>query len=281
MLKRRLVTITALASLACAAGASTAAANPGEYQRFKVTLYGKAGTDKKPNPVRIVTNPFHQAEGTPPKFLESPPFSTVFAHIWWPKPSVVNTNILPGCEEKVILENPDSCPKDSEVGEKGVAEGYARPVNAPFGVGTKVSLENRIFVVKGVKDTIALRVKTPLTTAIMRAETKKATGSMGKKYGLRTDFTIPIGLIQPAPGLVSQLSNFTGILAKKTYKGQAIFGLKKCPANKKLTTAYQGEYNINLSTGDKGMGVTSAANGGFSVNEKSKIVTSTSTCRQG
>jgi hypothetical protein len=281
MLKRKLLTVAALASLACAAGASTAAANPGEYQRFKVTLTGKAGTDKKPKPVRIVTNPFHQAEGNPPGFLESPPFATVFAHIWWPKPSVVNTNMLPGCDEKVILENPDSCPKDSEVGEKGVAEGYARPVNAPFGVGTKVALENRIFVIKGVKDTIALRVKTPLTTAIMRAKTQKATGSMAKKYGLRTDFTIPIGLIQPAPGLVSQLSNFTGILAKKTYKGKAVFGLKKCPANRKLTTAYQGEYNINLSTGDKGLGVTSAANGGFSVNEKSKIVTSTSTCKQG
>lgn len=281
MQKMKVLTVAALASLACAAAASTAAANPAEYQRFKVTLYGKAGTDKKPNAVRIVTNPFHEVKGDPPSFLESPPFSTVFAHIWWPKPSVVNTNILPGCEEKVILENPDSCPKDSEVGEKGVAEGYARPVNAPVGVGTKVSLENRIFVIKGVKDTIALRVKTPLTTAIMRAVTKKATGPMAKSYGLRTDFTIPIGLIQPAPGLVSQLSNFTGILAKKTYKGQAIFGLKKCPKDKKLTTAYQGEYNINLSSGDKGMGVTSAANGGFSVNQKSEIVTSTSACKQG
>lgn len=281
MLTRRLLTITALAALVCAVGASSAAADPGKYQRFKVTLTGKAGTNSKPAPVRIVANPFHQEEGSPPTFLENPPFATVFAHIWWPKPSVVNTNMLPGCEEKVILEDPDSCPKDSEVGEPGVAEGYARPVNAPQGVGAKVSLQNRIFVIKGVKDTIALRVKTPLTTAIMRAKTQRATGSMAKLYGLRTDFTIPIGLIQPAPGLISQLSNFTGILAKKTYKGKAVFGLKKCPANKKLTTAYQGEYNINLSTGDKGMGVTSPANGGFSVNEKSPIVTSTSTCKQG
>ena len=82
MLMRRLLTIAAVTGLACAATAPVAAANPGKYQRFKVTLYGKAGTNKKPNAVRIVTNPYHVSQGNPPSFLESPPFATVFAHIW-------------------------------------------------------------------------------------------------------------------------------------------------------------------------------------------------------
>jgi len=284
MRKIKILMVGALVASVAGVMASSAVADPAEYQRFTWAAKGKPGTDSKPKPVQLTLNPFHESLGTPPAFLESPPFATVFSHIWFPKQIVFNLSKIPGCAETTILEDPDSCSKDSEVSKKGagVAAGWARPVNAGVGVGTPVSLENRVFMITGAKNTLAIRVKTPLTTAIMRAVVRSANSSEKKQgWGQVADFTIPIGLIQPAPGLMSQLSDFKGVLAKLTYGGKPMIGLKKCPKSKKLTLAYQGEYNINLSTGDKGMGVTSAANGGFSVNEKSEVVTSTSTCRQG
>lgn len=281
MRKFKFLIVGALVASVAGAMASSAVANPAEFQRFKTEVKGKAGSDKSPKAVKLTLDPLHEAVGTPPAYLESPPFATVFTHIYYPKQLVINSSKAPGCAEATILDNPDSCPKGSEVGvpNAGIAEGWARPINAGVGVGTKVSLTNRVFVIAGVKNTLAIRVKTPLTTAIMRSVYRNAT-SAEKKLGFYSvsDFTIPIGLIQPAPGLMSQLSDFKGVIAAKTYGGKPLVGLKKCPKNKKLTLGYQGEYNINLSTGDKGMGTTSAANGGFSVNAKSPIIKTTVTC---
>ena len=272
-----------VASVAGAMATSAVAADPAKYQRFTWGAKGKAGTDKKPRAVQLTLNPYHEAVGTPPAYLEALPFATVFAHIYYPKQIEINTSKVPGCKEVTILEEPDACPKGSEVGVKGagVAAGWARPVNAGVGVGTPVNLENRVFVIAGAKNTLAIRVKTPLTTAIMRSVYRKAK-SAEKKQGWYSvsDFTIPIGLIQPLEGLVSQLSDFKGVIAARTYSGRPLVGLKACPKNKKLTLGYMGEYNINLSEGNKGKGVTSPANGGFSVNEKSKIIKVTkSACR--
>lgn len=275
MRKIKILMVGALVASVAGVMASSAVADPAEYQRFTWAAKGKPGTNSKPKPIELTLNPYHEAVGTPPAFLENPPFATVFAHIWFPKEIVFNLSKIPGCAETMILENPDACPKGSEVSKKGagVAAGYARPINAPVGVGTPVNLENRVFMITGAKNTLAIRVKTPLTTAIMRSVVRSANSSEKKQgFGQVADFTIPIGLIQPAPGLVSQLSDFKGVLSKLTYGGKPMIGLKKCPKSKKLTLAYQGEYNINLSTGDKGNGVTSPANGGFSVNGKSPII---------
>lgn len=283
MRKFKFLIVGALVASFAGAVASSAVANPAEYQRYAWAVKGKPGSDSKPKAVQLTLNPYHQAVGTPPAFLESPPFATVFAHTYYPKQVVINTSKVPGCAEATILADPDSCPKGSEVSVKdaGIAVGYARPVNAPAGVGAKVDLTNRVFVIAGVKNTLAVRVKTPLATAIMRSVYRNAT-SAEKKLGFyaASDYTIPIGLIQPAPGLMSQLSDFKGVIAAKTFGGKPLVGLKKCPKNKKLTGGYMGEYNINLQTGDKGMGTTSAANGGFSVNAKSPIIKTTiSACK--
>lgn len=266
--------VGALVASFVGAMATSAVANPPDQQRFAAAVKGKQGTSKKAKAVQLTLNPYHDVSNLN-AVLESPPFATVFAHTYYPSAVSIDTSKVPGCAEVTILDNPDACPKGSEVSVPGagVAAGYARPVNAGVGVGAKVDLVNRVFVIAGVKNTLAVRVKTPLTTAIMRSVYRKATSAEKKLgFGSASDYTIPIGLIQPAPGLMSQLTNFKGVIAAKTYGGKPLVGLKKCPSNKKLLMGYMGEYNINLSTGDKGMGVTSPANGGFSVNAKSPII---------
>ncbi|MFM9164060.1 MAG: hypothetical protein ACKOQ0_01670 [Solirubrobacterales bacterium] len=119
MRKIKILMVGALVASVAGVMASSAVANPAEYQRFTWAAKGKAGTDKKPSPVELTLNPYHEAVGTPPAFLENPPFATVFAHIWFPKEIVFNLSKIPGCAETTILNDPDACPKGSEVSKKG------------------------------------------------------------------------------------------------------------------------------------------------------------------
>jgi hypothetical protein len=97
------------------------------------------------------------------------------------------------------------------------------------------------------KDTLALRVKTPLVVAVIEGKIGKATGSAAKKYGTRVRFTIPDGLIAPTEGLVSQLVDFNSGIKAVSSKGKPLVGLKKCPKSKKLNFGYNGEFTINTT----------------------------------
>lgn len=275
----RLMALAVAAALAaCALLAPGAKADPTEFQRFSATVSGRSGTDARPSPVQVTLHTWQEAVGEPPSFLENPPYAMLFVHIFLPRAVKLDTSRSPGCDERVIIDDPASCPKGSEIGKTGEAAGYARPVNAPAGVGAYVSLTNRIFVVKGARNTLAVRVKTPLTAGAMRAVVRSARGAERKSWGQVVDFTIPIGLVQPAPGVMSQLTNFIGVIRKATAGGRPVLGLGSCPADGKLNFGFSADYNRNLETGDRGLGSSSAANGGFAVNVKSQVTKSRTSC---
>lgn len=261
--------------------AAGARADPTEFQRFKATLAGKAGTDARPRPVEVTLHTWQEAIGDPPSFLQSPPYAMLFVHIYLPRTVRLDVRRSPGCPEKRIIDDPSRCPRGSEIGRTGQAAGYARPVNAPAGVGAYVSLENRIFVIKEVRDTLAVRVKTPLTTGVMRAVVRPARGAEPRTWGQVVDFTIPIGLVQPAPGVMSQLTNFIGVIRRTTAGGRPVLGMGSCPDGRRLSFGFMAEYNRNLETGNRGLGTSSSANGSFSVNVRSPITESLVDCPSG
>lgn len=266
---------------AFAAGPSPAGADPVPFQRFEASIDGRPGTAARPRPVQVTLHTWQEAIGDPPSFLENPPYAMLFVHIYLPRAVKLDTSRVQGCAEKVIIDNPNSCPKGSEIGKTGEAAGYARPVNAPAGVGAFLSLTNRIFVIKGARSTLAVRVKTPLTAGAMRAVVRPARGTERAKWGQVVDFTIPIGLVQPAPGVMSQLTNFVGVIRKATAGGRPVLGMGSCRARSKLNFGFSADYNRNLETGDRGLGTSSAANGDFSVSVRSPITESLVPCPAG
>lgn len=280
VLKRSFFLPACAFALVAAGGLAAAPANadPTEFQRFEASLDGRSGTKARPRPVQVTLHTWQEAIGEPPSFLENPPYAMLFVHIYLPKAVKLDTSRVPGCAEKRIIDDPNSCPKGSEIGKTGEAAGYARPVNAPAGVGAFLSLTNRIFVIKGLRNTLAVRVKTPLTAGAMRAVVRPARGSERAKWGQVVDFTIPIGLVQPAPGVMSQLTNFIGVIRAATAGGRPVLGLGSCPARERLSFGFVADYNRNLETGDRGLGTSSAANGSFSVNVKSPVTESLVSC---
>lgn len=212
----------------------------------------------------------------PESITASPPYATLFANLWLPRGMKFDLGSFPRCATETVLDTPAKCPKGSEVGS-GKAGGYARPMSAPAGVGTFVGLDLRIFVAGG--DTLNLRAKTPLTTALIRGKLTKATGLQASDYGWKMRFTIPIELIQPAPGLVSQLTDFSATIPAQRFHGKPFARVASCPAPYRGALGFNGEFNSNLSRGDVGMGTSSPQNGEFSVDAVSPVIGVTSRCR--
>jgi hypothetical protein len=235
--------------------AASAFATPAEFQRFEAGLVGKAGTDAKPRAVQIKIHPFHEygVAGGPSNTggLNSgatmeDPFSTVFANVFTDKAIKYNLGSFPTCKLQTVLDSPDSCAKASRVDIPSSATGLVRTKGALPGIYTLATvLEIKTFVLS--KDTLALRVVTPLVTAVIEGKVGKATGAAAKKYGSRIRFTIPDGLIAPTDGLVSQLVDFNSGIKAVSSKGKPLVGLGKCPKSKKLNIGYNGEYTINTT----------------------------------
>ena len=124
---RRVVLTAAVAAVASMAFAGVASAAPYTLQRYTAKINGsnKAGTSKKPKAISVTLNPHHDVGlaggNTNTGSLNTgavmeAPFATVLAYTWFPKEIKVDTSVIPGCAEKVILATPDKCPKGSEVG---------------------------------------------------------------------------------------------------------------------------------------------------------------------
>ena len=212
----------------------------------------------------------------PEAITASPPYATLFANLWLPRGMKFDLGSFPKCTTATVLDSPAKCPNGSEVG-RGEAGGYARPKSAPAGVGTFVGLNLRIFVAGS--DALNLRAKTPLTTALIRGKLTRATGPQALTYGWKMRFTIPIELIQPAPGLVSQLTDFSATLPAQRYRGRPLARVASCPAPQKGALGFNGEFNSNLSRGNIGMGTSSPENGEFTVDAVSPVIGVTSSCR--
>ena len=256
--------IAAVTALAVTVPAASAFATPAEFQRFAAGLVGKAGTDAKPKAVQLNIHPFHDygikggpanAGGLNSGAAMEVPFSTVFANVYLDKALVFNTNSFPACDLQTVLDDPDSCDPDSRVDIPSSASGLVRTKGALPGIYTLfTTLEIKTFIMKSRKpggprvlDTLALRVKTPLVTAVIEGKLSNATGSAKKLYGKVMRFTIPDGLIEPTGGLVSQLVDFDSGIKAAYYKGKPGIGLKACPKSKKLNFGYNGEYTINTT----------------------------------
>ena len=256
--------IAAVTALVVAIPASSALATPWGYQRFDVSVVGKHGTAKKTNQIRLNLHPFHEfgTKGGPDNIgnqntgatLEAP-FSTVFANVYLDKALVFNTNSFPSCDLQTVIDDPDSCDPDSRVDIPSSASGLVRTKGALPGIYTLFTkLEIKTFIMKSRKpggprvlDTLALRVVTPLVTAVIEGKLSNATGSAKKLYGKVMRFTIPDGLIEPTGGLVSQLVDFDSGIKAAYYKGKPGIGLKACPKSKKLNFGYNGEFTINTT----------------------------------
>ena len=247
--------IAAVTALAVTVPAASAFATPAEFQRFAAGVVGKAGTDAKPNAVELKLHPFHDygIKGGPTNTggLNSGatmevPFSTVYANVFTDKAIKYNLGSFPTCKVQMVVDDPDACPAGSRVDIVSSASGLVRTKGALPGIYTlAVVLEIKTFVLS--KDTLALRVKTPLVTAVIEGKIGKATGSAAKKYGSRIRFSIPDGLIEPTGGLVSQLVDFNSGVKALSSKGKPLVGLGKCPKSKKLNFGYNGDYTINTT----------------------------------
>ncbi len=247
--------IAAVTALAVTVPAASAFATPAEFQRFDASVVGKAGTDKKPKAVRLNIHPFHEygVKGGPTNTggqntgaTMEVPFSTVFANVFTDKAISYNLGSFPSCKLQTALDNPDACPAGSRVDVPSTASGLVRTKGALPGIYTlAVVLDIKTFILS--KDSLALRIVTPLTTAVIIGKIGKATGSAKTKYGHRIRFTIPDGLIAPTDGLVSQLVDFNSGIKAATSKGKPLVGLGKCPKSKKLNFGYNGEYTINTT----------------------------------
>ena len=247
--------IAAVTALAVTVPAASAFATPAEFQRFAAGIVGKAGTEAKPKAVQIKIHPFHDygIKGGPTNTgglnsgatMEAP-FSTVYANVFTDKAIKYNLGSFPTCKLQTVLDSPDSCVKASRVDIPSSATGLVRTKGALPGIYTLATvLEIKTFVLS--KDTLALRVVTPLVTAVIEGKVGKATGAAASKYGSRIRFTIPDGLIAPTEGLVSQLVDFNSGIKAVSSNGKPLVGLGKCPKNKKLNFGYNGEYTINTT----------------------------------
>ena len=256
--------IAAVTALAVAVPAASAFATPAEFQGFSAGVIGKAGTNAKPKAVALKIHPFHYygikggatnvGNKNTGATMEAP-FSTVFANVFMDKALVFNINSFPACDLQTVLDDPDSCDPDSRVDIPSSASGLVRTKGAIPGVYSLFTkLEIKTFIMKArtpggprVKDTLALRVVTPLVTAVIEGKLGNPTGSAKKLYGKVMRFTIPDGLIAPTDGLVSQLVDFDSGIRAAYYKGKPGIGLGACPKNKKLNFGYNGEYTINTT----------------------------------
>ena len=259
---KRSLLIAAVTALAVTVPAASAFATPAEFQRFAAGVVGKAGTEAKPKAVQLNIHPFHEygikggetnAGNKNTGATMEVPFSTVFANVFLDKALVFNINSFPACDLQTVIDDPDSCDPDSRVDIPSSASGLVRTKGALPGIYTLFTkLEIKTFIMKArtpggprVKDTLALRVKTPLVTAVIEGKLMNATGSAKKLYGKVMRFTIPDGLIAPTEGLVSQLVDFNSGIKAVSSNGKPLVGLGKCPKNKKLNIGYNGEYTIN------------------------------------
>ena len=256
--------IAAVTALAVAVPAASAFATPAEFQRFSAGVVGKAGTNAKPKAVALKIHPFHEygikggatnvGNANTGATMEAP-FSTVFANVYMDKALVFNINSFPACDLQTILDDPDSCDPDSRVDIPSSASGLVRTKGALPGVYSLFTkLEIKTFIMKArtpggprVKDTLALRVVTPLVTAVIEGKLGNPKGSAKKLYGKVMRFTIPDGLIAPTDGLVSQLVDFNSGIKAAYYKGKPGIGLGACPKSKKLNFGYNGEFTINTT----------------------------------
>lgn len=264
------------------ATAFRAMAAPGDFQRFRGTLFGEGGLGSvaRTGPVGFSVNfslPSNLASRSGALF-EKYPFATLFADIYLDRHVAVRPFVAAACPpEQIKALNPalrtiNTCAAATQLG-RGMASGYARNVGAsPGDYLRSVDLQVRAFRGPG-RDSFLLYVYSELSKEnLVEARVSKVTGPA--PYATRIRFTIPRGLIAPSPTVISQLSGFQLRLPANAAASRGVFRLDRCPANRKVKMAFRADYNSNLATGGP---LTNAD--GFSITDSSPMLGAVSRCR--
>ena len=286
---------TAIAVLASAAvlvpAAAAGAVSPDTYQDFEAKSFAgaKPGNTPKAGSIGTYLHPFHNktwpfvSDKTAGAVQVAPPFATVISYIYLDKNVTFNADPFPGCaKEKVLALDPTvkgaaaaGCPKESQLGA-GDAAGFARAINSvPGQTLLTTSLQTRTFA-SGLKDTIYLYTYNELTKGNVIVGTLEKYKDPTGRYGSRIRFVLPKGLIQPAPGVVSQLSTFDSTIPAQSYNGKHLTTLRKCPSSRKIWAGYQGTYSNNATPKQ---GLTPVDGNDFVVSGTSKILSRSGKCR--
>lgn len=285
---KKLSTIVAVGLVACFAFTSVAAAEelPSTEQDygFKAFTGSKPGKVAKKGSIGGYLNPFHDntwpatSDKTTGSAQVTPPFATTYAYVYLDKNLTFNPGAFPGCSlDKVLALDPNKsgapagCPKESYLGG-GKAYGFVRTTNQPAGaIVTSAELQDRLFA-SGQKNLVYLYTYSELAKAnVILGQISKASG----KYGTAIRFLLPKGLISPAPGIISQLTDFSTTIPAKTYKGKALLTLKKCSGGK-INSGYQGNYSGNATPKP---GVNPVDGDDYVVTDKSAIINRTAKCK--
>lgn len=280
--------VAALAMSMAIAFPAIASGAPGTLQRFKASVSpNKAGSKSRPASVGLNLRPYHEntmvtmQNGTlvgTGAFLEVPPFATRYATIWFPKQIRWQTSHFRRCSIPRVLSAPDSCPKGSEIGRTS-SSNYALGAlranpNGEILLAPRLSV--RIFNVG--TNRIAIRVLSPSTGSVImsgRVTTRMTTSEKRNGFGSKLRLVIPVELVEPVPGTVSQLSDFNAGVRRASvrYRGTTYryAGLTSCPSTRRLKWAYRGEYNVGLQKDSAGQ---------YVINSSGPLVKSTSSCRR-
>lgn len=137
-------------------------------------------------------------------------------------------------------------------------------------------------------DTLGLRVFGPSSgNIVVKGKLSRVSRRDIKKFGQavrgfrrKIRFEIPSGLIEPATGSISQLTDFRAELRRVINAGRSLVTLRRCPRSGKVPFAYSADYNSNLDVGNKGLGTNSASNGLYSVSEVGSVSIAHASCRR-
>ncbi len=290
-MRKKIAIITLALAAALVPAGSALAVDPDTYQDFEAKSFAgpKPGKTPKAGSIGTYLHPFHnktwpivsdQAAGA---VQVTPPFATVISYVYLDRNVTFNADPFPGCpKEKVLALNPDvkgaaaaGCPKESQIGS-GDAAGFARAVGSVPGQSLLVTeLQTRTFA-SGIKNTIWLYTYNELTKGNVIVGTLQKYKDPTGRYGSRIRFVLPRGLIQPAPGVVSQLSTFDSTIPAQSYKGKHLTTLRKCPSGRKIWAGYQGTYSNNAAPK---AGVSPADGNDFVVTGTSKIISRSGKCK--
>lgn len=287
-MKKLITTVSAaLVATFAMSAVAVAADEPGTHQNYAVKVFSgsKPGKVAKKGPVGTFINPYHSdtwplvSDKSSGSAQVSPPFAVAYADVHLDKNLKFNADPFPGCSlDKVLALDPSkkgapsNCPKASFLGS-GTAAGLVRVANAaPGAVVTTATLQDRLFA-SGKKNTVYLYTYSELSkNNVITGTVMKSSG----KYGQKIRFVLPKGLINPAPGIISQLSTFDTTMPAQTYKGKALVTLKKCPSNKTLNSGYQNFFSDN---GTPKPGVAPANGNDYVITSKSAVINRTAKCK--
>ena len=272
---------------------------PDDFQDFEAKSFEGSRPGKTPKAGSIGTylHPFHKktwpfvSDMTAGAMRVSPPFASAIAFLYLDRNVSFDADPFPGCPKEMVLAlDPETkgaaaagCPEQSQLGS-GKAAGFARAVSARAGSPScgrgcsyvlTTSLQTRVFA-SGIKNTIYLYTYNELTKGNVIVGTLEKYKDPTGRFGSRIRFVLPRGLIQPTPGVVSQLSTFDSTIPAQSYKGHVLTRLMRCPRSKRIYAGYQALYSNNATPKP---GLTPVDGNDFVVSGTSKILSRSGKCR--